>query len=101
MSDPIYICGAARTPLGAVQGAFSGVPATELGARAIAAALTDAGLAPDDVGEVLMGNVLSAGLGQAPARQAALGAGLPASVPCGCCCSTDGPPTGGTCCCWW
>ncbi len=82
MSDPIYICGAARTPLGAFQGAFSGVPATELGARAIAAALADAGLAPDDVGEVLMGNVLSAGLGQAPARQAALGAGLPASVPC-------------------
>ena len=82
MSDPIYICGAARTPLGAFQGAFTGVHATELGSRAIAAALADAGLAPGDVGEVLMGNVLSAGLGQAPARQAALGAGLPASVPC-------------------
>ncbi|WP_152463643.1 acetyl-CoA C-acyltransferase [Roseivivax sp. THAF30] len=80
--DPILICGAARTPLGAFQGAFAGVSATELGAAAIRAALSQAGLAPDEVGEVLMGNVLPAGLGQAPARQAALGAGLPVSVPC-------------------
>ncbi|MHA6325304.1 acetyl-CoA C-acyltransferase [Roseivivax sp. CAU 1753] len=80
--DPIMICAASRTPLGAFQGAFTGVPATELGAVAIRAALAQAGLAPDAVDEVLMGNVLSAGLGQAPARQAALGAGLPVSVPC-------------------
>ena len=78
----IFICGAARTPLGAFQGVFSGVSATELGARAIAAALEKAGMAPEAAGEVLMGNVLPAGLGQAPARQAALGAGVPVSVPC-------------------
>jgi len=80
--DPIMICGAARTPLGAFQGAFSGVSATELGARAIEAAMADAGLSPDAVEEVLMGNVLPAGLGQAPARQAALGAGIPTSAVC-------------------
>ena len=80
--DEFFICGAARTPLGAFQGAFTGVSATELGARAISAALADAGLAADRTGEVLMGNVLPAGLGQAPARQAALGAGVPVSVPC-------------------
>ncbi|MBT8416157.1 MAG: acetyl-CoA C-acetyltransferase, partial [Silicimonas sp.] len=73
--QPIFICGAARTPLGAFQGAFSGVSATELGSNAIRAALADAGLQPEAVGEVLMGNVLPAGLGQAPARQAAIGAG--------------------------
>ena len=81
-ADPIMICGAARTPLGAFQGAFSGVSATELGSVAIGAALEDAGVAPEKVGEVLMGNVLPAGLGQAPARQAALGAGIPTSAPC-------------------
>ena len=81
-SDPIVICGAARTPLGAFQGAFSSVPATELGAVAIRAALEDAGMPADKVDEVLMGNVLPAGLGQAPARQAALAAGLPTSVTC-------------------
>lgn len=81
-ADPILICAAARTPLGAFQGAFSGVPATDLGAAAIRAALAQAGLAPEAVEETLMGNVLPAGLGQAPARQAALGAGLPVSVPC-------------------
>ncbi len=81
-SDPIVICGAARTPLGAFQGALSDVPATELGAVAIRAALERAGVGPDAVDEVLMGNVLPAGLGQAPARQAALAAGVPNSVPC-------------------
>ncbi|NNE79914.1 MAG: acetyl-CoA C-acyltransferase [Silicimonas sp.] len=81
-SDPVMICGAARTPLGAFQGAFSNVAATELGAVAIRAALEDAGLSAGDLGEVLMGNVLPAGLGQAPARQAALAAGVPTSVPC-------------------
>lgn len=80
--DPIVICSAARTPLGAFQGAFADVPATELGAVAIRAAVARAGVAPDHVDEVLMGNVLPAGLGQAPARQAALAAGLPQSVPC-------------------
>ena len=81
-SDPIVICGAARTPLGAFQGAFSGVSATELGSVAIRAALKDAGVSSAEVDEVLMGNVLPAGLGQAPARQAALGAGVPESAPC-------------------
>jgi acetyl-CoA C-acetyltransferase len=81
-SDPVVICSAARTPLGAFQGAFTGVPATDLGATAIRAALERAGLAGENVDEVLMGNVLPAGLGQAPARQAALAAGLPKSVPC-------------------
>ena len=81
-SEPIVICGAARTPLGAFQGAFSGVSAVELGATAIGAAIKDAGIGADAVDEVLMGNVLPAGLGQAPARQAALSAGLPKSVPC-------------------
>ncbi|MCV6591424.1 MAG: acetyl-CoA C-acyltransferase [Silicimonas sp.] len=81
-SDPIMICGAARTPLGAFQGRLAAVPATELGAAAIRAALEDAGLAPDAVEEVLMGNVLPAGLGQAPARQASLGAGIPVATPC-------------------
>ena len=80
--DPIVICGAARTPLGAFQGAFSNVSATELGSVAIRAALDRAGVGEDTVDEVLMGNVLPAGLGQAPARQAALAAGLPKSVPC-------------------
>ena len=80
--DAIVICGAARTPLGAFQGAFSDVPATELGAVAIRAALDRARIASEVVDEVFMGNVLPAGLGQAPARQAALAAGLPKSVPC-------------------
>ncbi|MGR3512591.1 MAG: acetyl-CoA C-acyltransferase [Paracoccaceae bacterium] len=80
--DPIVICSIARTPHGAFQGAFSGVSATELGAVAIEAAVSRAGIAPEEVDEVLMGNVLPAGLGQAPARQAALRAGLPTSVPC-------------------
>lgn len=82
LTDPIVVCSAVRTALGAFQGAFSNVSATELGSAAIAASLERAGIAPDHVDEVLMGNVLPAGLGQAPARQAALGAGLPKSVPC-------------------
>ncbi|MEO9826450.1 MAG: acetyl-CoA C-acyltransferase [Paracoccaceae bacterium] len=82
MNDEIVILGAARTPLGAFQGLFSRLPATELGAVAITAVLKRANLAPDEIDEVLMGNVLSAGLGQAPARQAALGAGLPTATPC-------------------
>ena len=81
-SDPIVICSAVRTPLGAFQGAFQKTSATELGSTAIAAAIDRAGVPVEAVDEVLMGNVLPAGLGQAPARQAALGAGLPTSVPC-------------------
>lgn len=80
MEDPIVIVGAARTALGGFQGELSGLTAPTLGATAIKAAL--AGLAPDQVDEALMGCVLPAGVGQAPARQAALGAGLPEAVPC-------------------
>jgi len=80
--DPVVITAFARTPMGAFQGALAPVRAPQLGAAAIAAALERGSLAPQQVQEVLMGNVLPAGLGQAPARQAALGAGLPESVPC-------------------
>jgi acetyl-CoA C-acetyltransferase len=82
MGNPIAIVGAARTPLGGFQGDLRDVPAPKLGAAAIAAALARAKVAAEDVDEVIMGCVLPAGLGQAPARQAALGAGLPQSVPC-------------------
>ena len=82
LHDPIVIAAAVRTPMGGFQGAFSGVTAPQLGAVAIAGALARAGIAGEAVDEALMGNVLPAGLGQAPARQAALGAGLPQSVPC-------------------
>jgi len=77
----IVIAGAARTPMGSFQGALADVSAAALGARAIAAALDDAGAGPGDVRELLMGNVLMAGQGQAPARQAGFGAGLTADVP--------------------
>jgi acetyl-CoA C-acetyltransferase len=80
--DPVVIVGAARTPMGAFQGDFKNVAAPELGAAAIKAAVERAGLKASDVQEVIMGNVLSAGQGQAPARQAALGAGLPLGVGC-------------------
>ena len=82
LSDPIVIAAAVRTPMGGFQGVFSGVTAPQLGSVAIAGALARAGIAGEAVDEALMGNVLPAGLGQAPARQAALGAGLPQSVPC-------------------
>ncbi len=77
----IVIVGSARTPLGSFMGALAGVPAPRLGAVAITAALKKAGIAPDQISEVIMGNVLAAGEGQAPARQAAIYAGIPASVP--------------------
>ena len=80
--DSIVITSAARTRMGAFQGGLSRLSATELGAVAIREALSLGKIAPDEVGEVIMGCVLPAGLGQAPARQAALGAGLPESVPC-------------------
>jgi acetyl-CoA C-acetyltransferase len=78
----VVIVGAARTPIGSFLGELGGVASTKLGSIAIAAALERAGLPADAVGEVYMGCVLPAGVGQAPARQAALGAGLPPSVPC-------------------
>ena len=81
MSDPIVIVGIARTAMGGMQGMFSDVSAPQLGAQAIKGALEDAGLAASDVSEVFMGCVLPAGTGQAPARQAALGAGLDKGVP--------------------
>lgn len=77
-----YLLAGARTPIGAFQGALSSLTAPQLGAIAIRAALERAGIAPDQVDEVLMGNVLSGGIGQAPARQASKGAGIPDSVPC-------------------
>jgi len=79
-TDPIVILSYARTPMGSFQGALSGASATELGATAVKAAVERAGIAGEQVDKVFMGNVLSAGLGQAPARQAALGAGLPRSA---------------------
>jgi acetyl-CoA C-acetyltransferase len=82
MTAPIYIASIARTPIGSFLGTLSALGAPALGAAAIRAAVERAGLKPDQVDEVLMGNVLSAGIGQAPARQAALAAGLPQSVPC-------------------
>ncbi|WP_088343074.1 MULTISPECIES: acetyl-CoA C-acyltransferase [Rhodomicrobium] len=81
-SDPIVIVGAARTAMGGFQGSLSLLTAPQLGSEAIKAALAKSGLKPGDISEVLMGCVLPAGQGQAPARQAALGAGLPLSVPC-------------------
>ena len=81
MSDPIVIVAAARTPMGAFQGALAGATAAELGGAAIAAALARAGIEPDRVDELMMGCVLPAGQGQAPARQAGFKAGLPEAVP--------------------
>lgn len=80
MNDPVVIVGSARTPMGGMMGDFSSVPSPKLGATAIAAALQRSGVAPDAVEEVLMGCVLPAGVGQSPARQAALGAGIPVSA---------------------
>jgi acetyl-CoA C-acetyltransferase len=77
-----YIVAAKRTPVGSFQGAFSSIPAPRLGAFAIQAALAEAKVAGADIQECIMGNVLTAGVGQAPARQAALFAGLANSVPC-------------------
>jgi acetyl-CoA C-acetyltransferase len=80
--NPIVIVAARRTPMGAFQGVLGSVVATSLSATACRAALEDSGLDAAAIDEVLLGCVLPAGLGQAPARQAALGAGLPSSVPC-------------------
>ncbi|CCW18940.1 acetyl-CoA acetyltransferase [Sphingobium indicum BiD32] len=80
MTDPVVIVSYARTPMGAFQGALSGATATQLGAVAVKAAIERAGVDPALIERIYMGCVLPAGLGQAPARQAALGAGLPQSV---------------------
>ena len=82
MSDSIVIVGAKRTAIGSMLGQFTGVPTTTLGATTIKAALEQSGVAADDISEVIMGCVLPANLGQAPARQAALAAGLPKSAGC-------------------
>ena len=81
-SDPVVILSARRSPVGSFQGVLAPATGPQLGAVAIKAALADSGLTAADVDEVIMGCVLSGGLGQAPARQAALGAGLPTSTPC-------------------
>ncbi len=78
--DPVVIISYARTPMGGFQGALGNVTATSLGASAVRAAVERAGVAGEDVDQIVMGCVLPAGLGQAPARQAALGAGLPLSI---------------------
>jgi acetyl-CoA C-acetyltransferase len=82
MADPVVIVSARRTAIGSFQGQFEHVSATELGSAAIEAAVADAGVQKEQLSEVIMGCVLPAGLGQAPARQASLGAKLPKSVPC-------------------
>jgi acetyl-CoA C-acetyltransferase len=82
MAQSVYIVAAQRTPVGSFQGALGGVPAPKLGATAIKAALAKSGLNSQDVNECIMGEVLTAGVGQAPARQAAIFAGLPTSVGC-------------------
>jgi acetyl-CoA C-acetyltransferase len=81
MAREVVIVGAARTPIGAFQGALSKLTAPQLGAIAIKAALERSGVSPDQVSETIMGCVLQAGVGQAPARQAAIYAGIPDSVP--------------------
>ena len=81
-TDPVVIVAARRTPIGSFQGQFANLTAPELGAAAAAACLADAGLDGGDVDEVLMGCVLPAGIGQAPARQTALKGGVPVGVPC-------------------
>lgn len=82
MSEPVVLVSVARTPMGGMLGSLSGLAAHELGAIAIKAAVERAGIPADAIDEVIMGNVLQAGQGQAPARQAALGAGLPKGVAC-------------------
>ncbi len=80
--EPVFIVSAVRTPIGSYLGGLSSLSAPKLGATSIQAALTRASVGPEQVDEVYIGNVLSAGIGQAPARQAALAAGLPDTVPC-------------------
>ena len=81
MSQEIVIVSAVRTAVGSFQGSLKDVPATQLGAIVIKEAIGRAGIQPEQVSEVIMGNVLQAGLGQNPARQASIHAGLPETVP--------------------
>lgn len=81
MNNKVYIVSAARTPMGSFGGSLSSVPATQLGSIAIKGAIQKINLSPNSVNEVYMGNVLQANLGQAPARQASMGAGIPNNVP--------------------
>lgn len=81
LQDAVYIVAAKRTPIGKLNGALAGLSAAELGGQLIQAMLAESGLAPDAVSEVIMGQVLTGGAGQNPARQASLRAGLPVSVP--------------------
>ena len=82
MPESIVVVGAKRTPIGAMQGKLNSLAAHQLGAVAIRAALEQAGVGPAEVDDLIMGCVLPAGQGQAPARQAALGAGLDKATPC-------------------
>lgn len=82
MSKNVYIVGMARTPIGSLGGVLSSVTAPQLGATAIKEAMNRAGIKPEQVEEVFMGNVVSAGIGQAPAQQASIYAGIPTNVPC-------------------
>jgi acetyl-CoA C-acetyltransferase len=82
MGKTVFIAGAARTPIGSLNGALATLTAPQLGAIAIKAALERAGISPEKVTEVFMGNVVSAGIGQAPAQQASIFAGLPTNIPC-------------------
>ena len=79
-SDPVVIASYARTPMGSFQGTLTGAQATDLGATAVQAAIERAGVKGEDVDRIYMGCVLPAGLGQAPARQAGIGGGLPIHV---------------------
>ncbi len=79
--EEVYIISAVRTPIGSFLGSLSTVPAPQLGSTAIKGALDKAGITADQVQEVFMGNVMSAGMGQAPARQASMFAGIPDAVP--------------------
>ena len=82
MQNPVVIVSMARTPMGSFQGCFAPLSASDLGAHAIKAAVQRGGIDGSDIGEAIIGNVLSAGQGQAPARQAVVGAGLPFSINC-------------------
>lgn len=82
MSQNVYVVSAQRTPIGSFQGSLSSIPATQLGSASISAAVLKTGLPNNAIDECIMGQVLTSGSGQAPARQAALGAGLPHSTPC-------------------
>jgi acetyl-CoA C-acetyltransferase len=82
MSKTIFIAGVARTPIGSLNGTLASLTAPQLGAIAIKAALERAGISPEKVNEVFMGNVVGAGIGQAPAQQASIYAGLPTNIPC-------------------